>query len=115
MRALSVALPLLFTLVGCATHANYPVVGVFEQYKEVLIGQVDADLSTGVAQINVDSQVSNLRCWGSSRYTGSPWRSCAGQGGVCSLQCNDGRVVSQCKYVLSGCTSGSGRGEDANG
>ena len=115
MQVIAGLLLLVLTLSGCATHASYPVVGVFDRYNEVVLGTVNSDLTTGSSQLYVNSQVSGLRCWGTSQYTGSPARSCSGQGGVCSLQCNDGRVVSQCSYILSNCTSGTGRGEDKEG
>jgi len=102
--------------VGCVvTSVTYPVVGQFDDYNEILIGEVYANLYTGTSVIRLEAANSGFSCSGTSRllYTPSPGQ-CAGQIGVANLTCSDGRLIKVDWEGIS-CTRGFGTGFDQYG
>jgi S1-C subfamily serine protease len=103
--------------IGCSV--KYPVVGSFSNYNEVFKGQVDSNLLTGTSHIEVNGQVTNVKCLGSSTVTYIPPISyilpiCEGQRGIATLNCDDGRIV-DAHWIAQSCKSGFGSGYDQNG
>lgn len=104
-------------LIGCSV--KYPVVGSFSNYNEVFKGQVDSNLLTGTSYIEVNGQVTKVKCIGNSTVTYIPPISyilpvCQGQRGIAMLRCDDGRVV-EAHWIARSCTSGMGSGYDQHG
>lgn len=102
---------------GCSV--KYPVVGSFNNYNEVFKGQVDSNLLTGTSYIEVNGQVTNVKCLGNSTVTYIPPISyilpvCQGQRGIAMLRCDDGRIV-DAHWIAQSCTSGIGSGYDQKG
>jgi S1-C subfamily serine protease len=104
----------LFLVICCGCTVKYPVVGYFDNYNEVFKGIVDANLLTGGGVIEVQGEVTKLKCRGDSVVTSIPGIGCKGQSGVAKLYCDDGREV-HAKWVALSCTSGFGTGSDQNG
>lgn len=112
----------LFLTVGCT--ATYPVVGSFDKYNEVFIGEVNADLMAGRSVIEIEAKNSGMRCIGGSRVTFIPASNyaaglflipyCGGQKGIAELSCDDGRRISA-TWTADSCTSGYGTGYDDDG
>jgi len=102
---------------GCSV--KYPVIGSFSNYNEVFKGQVDSNLLTGTSYIEVNAQVTNVKCFGNSSVTYIPPISyilpvCRGQRGIAMLRCDDGRIVDS-HWIAQSCTSGFGSGYDQKG
>ncbi len=100
-------------LSACVT---YPVVGSFINYNEVVRGTVHNNLWTGTAYIEIEAQVTKVRCRGNSYVTYVPPYSftTAGQRGKAQLTCDDGRVM-EAEYVILSGTKGIGSGYDQQG
>jgi S1-C subfamily serine protease len=105
-------------LVGCTV--TYPVVGKADDYKEVLVGEITADLMTGTSSIRASAQNTGFSCRGSSRVLHIPASNylipgyCKGQKGDADLRCTDGREIKADWEALS-CKRGFGMGHDQNG
>jgi S1-C subfamily serine protease len=105
------SIPLL-TIAGCAT---YPAIGVFQDYNEVLYGQVNANLLVGGSDFVMEGKVTGLKCEGSSNVTYiPPLGQCKGQQGQIFAVCTDGRTVTG-EWFAQSCTKGYGRGVDSQG
>ena len=111
----------LFTS-GCS--ATYPVVGSFDDYNEVFLGTVNANLMNGTSFIDVRAKNSGAQCKGGSRVLLIPASNyiagaflipyCGGQKGIAELSCDDGRQV-LATWTADSCTSGYGTGTDRRG
>ena len=112
-----VLLTVSFLLMSCTTR--YAVVGYFADYNEVAHGTVDANLATGTSHIQVEGVHSKMRCSGGSSVTYIPPVAyilpiCAGQKGIATLRCSDGRVINA-NWEATSCTTGFGSGSDQKG
>ena len=120
--ALTIGGAMALAVVACT--ATYPVVGSFEDYNEVFIGEVNANLLKGTSVIEVKAQNSNVRCFGTSKVLHIPASNyvagafliphCGGQRGAAQLSCDDGRRV-LASWEATSCTSGFGFGNDQRG
>jgi len=104
------------TLLTAACSFQYKMVGKFDAYNEVIVGDLDHNPAAGVAQIDATGENSGIRCTGSSRVTYVPPFSlgCAGQQGTARLRCDDGRVA-HAEWTANSCTSGFGYGQLTDG
>jgi S1-C subfamily serine protease len=103
---------LLSALAGCA---QYKVVGAFDDYNEIFVGDVDANLLLGGGTIRARGEVTGMTCEGTAHLTSIPWHgACHGQRGKALLTCSDGRRI-ESEYRSESCTTGSGVGEDDRG
>lgn len=114
-KVLSACLIFLFIMplfTGCAT---YKAVSKFENYNEVLIGDVNHNLLSGSANFKLEGKVSGIKCEGGSTVTYIPniW-TCIGQRGELFGTCSDGRTFSG-QWVATSCTKGFGKGRDNMG
>jgi len=102
----------LFTS-GCAV--TYKAVGSFDNYNEVFVGTVEANLLSGTGRIVAETKNSKIKCEGQSYVTYiPPSLGCAGQRGKAPLSCTDGRRLT-IDWVANSCTTGFGEGTDQNG
>jgi S1-C subfamily serine protease len=102
----------LFTLAGCV---SYPAIGVFQDYNEVLYGNVNANLLVGSSTFSMQGKVSGMKCDGTSRVTYiPPFGTCQGQRGQIFATCTGGRTVTG-EWAALSCTTGLGRGVDNKG
>jgi len=113
MKIINVSL-LIFLLSGCTQ--TYKVVGTFNDFNEVVLGTVVADLSTGGGTFSIKGKNSDLSCDG---YASPPHIipnlfSCTGQQGKGSAQCDDGRSV-EFDWTAESCTWSHGTGKDSIG
>ena len=108
----------IIALAACTV--TYPVIGRFDDYKEVMVGTVDADLFAGASVIHARAQHSGFECGGTSRVLFIPASNylipgyCKGQKGDANLNCSDGRHI-RATWEALGCTRGKGSGYDQNG
>ncbi len=65
-----VVLACVAVLASCT--AKYPVVGAFDQYNEVFLGEVNANLLAGTSFIEVKAKNSGIKCTGASKVTFIP-------------------------------------------
>lgn len=103
------------TCVGLGGCAQYKVVGAFDDYNEIFVGDVQHNLLVGHAHIVAKGEVTGLTCEGDSYVTSinfSP--ACRGQRGEANLTCGDGRKV-RGEWEAQSCTVGYGLGEDDRG
>jgi len=111
---------LLVVLVASGCTVTYPVVGQFDDFNEVVHGEIDHDLIAGTALIRVEAEQTDFRCSGTSRVLHVPASNyiipgrCKGQKGDAHLDCSDGRLVKADWEALS-CTQGFGAGFDQDG
>jgi len=111
---------LMGVAVACGCTVTYPVVGQFDAYNEVVLGEVNSNLMTGTAFIRARTEHSGIECTGSSRVVHIPASNyfipgyCRGQIGEAELRCSDGRQISTTFEALS-CKRGFGKGYDENG
>jgi len=99
-------------LCGCA---SYSVVGCFDEYNELFIGKVKANMLAGTSKITVQGINTGLSAEGSSWITYIPLLgTCQGQRGEAILTFGDGRIVKVLFTALS-CTTGVGAGADQYG
>jgi S1-C subfamily serine protease len=111
----AISIPLLILLLSSCTQ-TYKVVGTFNDFNEVVLGTVVADLSTGGGTFSAKGKNSDLSCDG---YASPPHIipglfSCAGQQGKGSAQCDDGRSI-EFDWVAESCTWSHGAGKDSMG
>ncbi len=109
---------------AAACTVKYPVVGYFNDFNEVFLGDVNHDLNRGTAFIEVKAENSGIRCAGDSRVNYIPASNyvagallipyCEGQKGTAMLTCDDGRVI-RANWTADSCTAGYGYGSDQNG
>ena len=110
--ALFVLLMLASLLIGCAT---YPAVATFQDYNEVLYGQLNTNLLVGASDFSMEGKVKGLKCNGISKVTYiPPFGQCIGQRGDIFATCTDGRSITG-EWVAQSCASGYWRGKDSNG
>lgn len=117
MKGLAVLMLSALVLCSACTKVNYKMVGKFDDYNELIIGDLEHDLAAGVAQITAWTENSGITCRGSSRVTYVPPNSgfsCAGQRGDARLTCDDGRVA-VAEWEAQSCTEGYGVGTTDDG
>jgi len=112
MNRFSILIILLVWVSSIGCSVKYPVVGSFSNHNEVFKGQVDSNLLTGTSYIEVNGQVTKVKCSGNSNVTYIPPISyvlpvCQGQRGVAMLRCDDGRIV-EGRWTAQSCTSNMG-------
>jgi S1-C subfamily serine protease len=110
-------LVLLMALLGliAACSVKYKVVGSFDNYNEVFIGEVDHNLLAGRGHIIAEGKNSKIRCEGDSFVTYiPPSLGCAGQRGKAPMICSDGRRL-DVDWVATSCTQGHGLGKEPGG
>lgn len=108
----ALALIALF-LTGCMFE--YPVVGAFDNHKDIFRGTVYHDALNGTSQIKVTAEPSGVKGQGNSWVTYIPFMSNgAGQRGRANLSFGDGRMV-RAEWTATSLTSGYGRGFDQFG
>ena len=122
MRRAIIAIAVILFVASCT--AKYPVVGSFDDYNEVFLGEVNANLMSGTSVIKVTAKNSGIQCSGGSRVTYIPASNyiagafmvpyCNGQRGFARLRCDDGRHI-DAEWTADSCTSGYGAGEDQHG
>lgn len=113
----SLLLLLLVFISGCSV--NYPVVGSFDDYNEVLIGRVQGSLLEPSKYIEIEGKITGMKCRGHSSVTYIPASNyivpiCTGQKGIADLDCTENRKVHANWEALT-CTKGVGTGEDQFG
>lgn len=103
----------LMLLTGCV---SYKAVGKFENYNEVFVGNINANLMTGGGKFEITAVNSNVSCNGvASPPDKIPFNlDCSGQEGNGNGTCSDGKMVNMRWYATS-CTRGYGRGATADG
>lgn len=100
-------------LAGCTVE--YKMVGQFDDYNELIVGDLVHDLSNGTARITARAQNSDLVCEGHSYVTYKPGGlGCTGQRGRANLECSDGRTA-EGEWTANTCTTGFGRGKTSDG
>jgi hypothetical protein len=106
-------LSVLFFLTGCV---SYKAVGKFENYNEVFVGNVNANLMTGGGKFDITAVNSNVNCNGvASPPDKIPFNlDCSGQEGNGNGSCSDGKMVNMRWYATS-CTRGYGKGSTTDG
>lgn len=106
---------LLISIVITGCSVTYPAIGIYEEYNEVLYGQVKADLLVGGSTFNLQGKISGLNCDGYSTITYiPPFGACAGQRGNVYAKCSGGRQLKGEWQALT-CTKGFGEGIDNQG
>ena len=98
---------ILISIQGCVT---YKAVGRFEQYNEVLTGNVNANLISGGGSFKLFGENTGVECSGEAWVTNMAL-TCSGQRGEIHADCTDGRVLNG-TYRPTSCTAGYGEGED---
>lgn len=103
----------LISLTGCV---SYKAVGKFENYNEVFVGNVNANLMTGGGKFDITAVNSNVNCNGvASPPDKIPFNlDCSGQEGNGNGLCSDGKIVNMRWYATS-CTRGYGKGSTTDG
>jgi len=106
---------LIFIIITTGCVASYKAVGYSEDYNEVFVGEVNANLLSGSGTFKLEGQITGIKCEGASTvtYTPNPF-TCVGQRGEIFGRCSDGRTL-QGSYVVTSCTTGYGRGVDSMG
>jgi hypothetical protein len=113
MKNFCFLLMVITAITGCTV--SYKAIGYFEDYYEVLIGEVNADLLSGSGNFRVEGKISGIKCEGGATVTYIPNpMSCVGQTGVIFAMCSDGRSI-RGKYICTSCTTGFGYGFDDMG
>ena len=113
LARLILALATLMSLSGCIV--TYPAIARFQDFNEVLYGEVKADLLVGGSDFTLEGKVTGIRCQGSSNVTYIPSSlSCRGQRGEIFATCSDGRSVTG-EWFGQSCKTGYGRGIDNSG
>jgi S1-C subfamily serine protease len=103
---------LVTLLQGCVT---YQAIGVFQDFNEVMYGEVNANLLLGGSDFKFEGKLTGLKCQGSSNVTYiPPLGQCRGQRGDIFATCTDGRSITG-EWFGQSCTSGYGRGKDSYG
>lgn len=105
---------LVLTASGCST--SYNAVATFNQFDEVLFGEVHHDLLLGGATFTLKGENTSLRCDGvaSKPHTIPNLLSCKGQRGSGEATCSDGRRI-KFDWVSDSCTRAHGSGQDSMG
>ena len=113
-KLIAIAIVLLF-LTGCV---SYKAVGKFENYNEVFVGNINANLMTGGGKFEITAVNSNVNCNGVAsppdKMPLSGLLDCSGQEGNGNGTCSDGKMVNMRWYATS-CTRGYGRGATTDG
>lgn len=106
----------LFAILSSGCSIKYKAVAVFDDSREVFIGDLDHNLLSGRAQILASSTSTKTVCRGYSYVTYIPPFSlgCAGQQGKAPMICTDGRKMTV-EWTAESCSSGSGYGIDQYG
>ena len=102
LTGLIVAMQFIF-ISGCTV--TYKAVGTYDNFNEVLLGTVNADLMTGGGEFEMEGKNTKIRCNGRSNpphYVPSSL-SCAGQRGDGYGKCSDGRRIIF-EWVANTCT-----------
>lgn len=114
-KLMTITIILIF-LTGCV---SYKAVGKFENYNEVFVGNVNANLMTGGGKFDITAVNSNINCSGVAlppdKRPLSGMIDCSGQEGNASGTCSDGRSLSMRYYAANSCIRGYGKGSTADG
>jgi S1-C subfamily serine protease len=103
------------------TPTSVPVAAWFDDYREVLSGTLTVDPVLHTGFLDLQSEVSGIRCVGESRLvlmppgTGAAGGSCDGVRGAISLGCSDGRSLAGAWQSHGRCGQAYGVGQDADG
>lgn len=113
----SMFMPVLLGLTGCTVAS--PVVGQFDNSKEVLYGELEVKLAGDSELIRVEAEESGFRCTGTLRVLHRPVANyiinrCNGDKGDAHLECSDGRIINADWEALS-CGRSFGAGYDQHG
>jgi len=105
---------MIIPLLGC--YANYKAVATYGGDKEILIGNVEHNLSDGSASFKFQGTRSNLECNGFAErpYYIPPVSMCEGQRGRVSGNCSDGTTF-QYEWEADSCYLSHGKGIDSLG
>lgn len=110
---LVVALLLNVLLMGCVAHVK--TVGSFDNYNEVIVGDIAHNVWLGGATITAEGQNSKIKCDGKAWGVHQPNPfTCTGALGKAYLKCSDGREI-RVDYTTTRCSEGFGEGTDQNG
>ncbi len=106
----------LIAILLSACTVRYKMVGKFDNYNELIQGDLVHDLLAGVAQISAETEKTGIKCDGSSRVTYVPPFSmgCNGQKGIARLRCDDGRMANA-EWTATSCATGFGYGQTTDG
>jgi len=115
-KSIVAAFGVAILLISSGCSVKYKMVGSFDDYNEVFIGDVDHNLLAGTGHIVAVGQQSKMTCAGDSYVTYIPPASlgCAGQRGKAPMRCSDGRRL-DVEWIATSCTTGHGEGKDQNG
>jgi S1-C subfamily serine protease len=113
MRRLVALLIVLISVGLLSCTAKYKVVGCFDDYNEVFIGDVTSNLLTGTGHVVAVGKNSKMVCEGDSVVTYIPRGSvgCAGQRGKVFMHCTNGSKF-EVDWIARNCTTGYGEGVD---
>jgi len=101
--------------------APIPVAAWFDDYREVLAGTLTMDPLLHAGFLDLQSQVTGVRCVGESRVvlmppgTGPSTGVCEGVRGSITLGCSDGRSLAGAWHSEGRCGQAYGLGQDADG
>jgi S1-C subfamily serine protease len=109
-------------LAGCitiqapVTPPSYPIIGVFDDHNEVFRGRIYEKSAYGESAIELQGQVTGMKCGGSSYATKIPRDSvdCKGMEGDARVYCDDGRMITGTWRAIA-CRKGIAKGVDQNG
>jgi S1-C subfamily serine protease len=97
--------------------SSYPVLGVFDDHNEVFRGRIYEKAGVpGQSVIELQGQVTGMKCYGSSYATNIPSHmvNCKGLEGDAKVSCDDGRIIAG-KWKAIVCRKGIGEGVDQIG
>jgi S1-C subfamily serine protease len=110
-----IVISLLIFATGCTV--TYKAVATFDNFNEVLLGTVNANLMTGGGEFQIEGKNTKIRCKGRSNpphYIPPFSLSCRGQRGDGEAKCSDGRRI-RFDWTADSCTTGHGVGQDSEG
>jgi hypothetical protein len=113
MKNFCFLLMVITAITGC-TIKNYKVIGYFENYNEIFVGEVNFDLIASRGNFTVEGKVSNIKCEGEitlvhipqvSLFSGEGWS------GTIFGTCSDKRTL-EGSYITTSRGRGFGQGFD---
>ncbi len=98
------------------TPPSYAVIGVFDDHNEVFRGHIYEKSNTVESVLELQGQLTGMKCYGSSIATKVPNNTvdCKGLEGDANVSCDDGRVIAG-KWKAVECRKGVAQGVDQNG